>query len=112
MLYATKQSKVTKNYLLFASNRLEQPMNTANHAFSPATPIDHTYQCHVLFPLRRLDLKMGNGRQVIKSVSTFKHTRNWGRGYALQLIQRTRLGIPHSAINGCHGARGMCSKEL
>ena len=27
MLYATKQSKVTKNYILFASNRLEWPMS-------------------------------------------------------------------------------------
>ena len=63
-----QKSKVTKNYLLFASNRLER---SANCAFSPATPIDHTYQCRVL--LRMLDLKMGNGRQVIKSVSTSKH---------------------------------------
>ena len=45
-------------------------MNTANCAFSPATPIDHTYQCYVLFPLRMLDLKVGNGRRVIKFVST------------------------------------------
>ena len=29
---------------------------------SPATPIDHTYQCHVLFPLCMLE---GKGRQVI-----------------------------------------------
>ena len=57
MFYATKQSKVTKNYLVFTSNRLKRPMNTANRVLSPATPIDHTYHCHVLFPLHRLDLK-------------------------------------------------------
>ena len=62
VFYATKQSKVTKNYLLFASNYLEWPMSTTNRAFSPAMPIDHTYQCHVLFPLRMHDLKIGNGR--------------------------------------------------
>ena len=61
VLYAIKQSKVTKNYHLFASNRLEQPMSTSNCAFSPATPIDHTYQCHVVFPLHMLDLPMPCG---------------------------------------------------
>ena len=64
VLYVIKQSKITKNYHLFASNRLEQPMSTSNRAFSPATPIDHTYQCHVVFPLCMLDLKIGKGRRV------------------------------------------------
>ena len=51
VLYATKQSKVTKNYLLVDSNRLERPMSTTNGVFSTAMPIDQTYQCHVLCPL-------------------------------------------------------------
>ena len=84
-------------------------MNTANHAFSPGMPIDHTYQCHVLFQLRMLDLKIGNGPRVIKSVSTSKYTRHWGLGYALQLIQRTRLGIP--LLTGAM-ASGVCALDL
>ena len=31
-------------------------------AFSPATPIHQTYQCHVLVPLRMLNIKTGSGR--------------------------------------------------
>ena len=77
-----------------SSNCLERPMNTANCAFSPTTPIDHTYQCHdiVLFPLCMLDLKKGKGHRVIKSVSTPIPTRHYT---ALQLTQWTRLGISH-----------------
>ena len=41
--HATKQSKVTKNYLSFASNGLRRSMSTTNRTFSPATPINHTY---------------------------------------------------------------------
>ena len=66
------------NLFLFASNRLEWPMSTTNRAFSPATPIYHTYQCHVLFPLRMLDLKIGKGRRVVKSIiSKSMHTRHY-----------------------------------
>ena len=56
VLYVTKWLKATKNYPIFASNCLEQP---TNRAFSLATPIDHTYQYHVLvlFPLCMLSLK-------------------------------------------------------
>ena len=75
-----------------ASNGLEQPMSTTNRAFSPATPIYHTYQCHVLFSLCMLDLKMGKGRRVIKYISKSMHTRHYS---ALLLTQGTRLGIPH-----------------
>ena len=46
-----------ENYPLFASNRLGWPTSTTNHVFLLATPINHTYQCHVLFPLRMLHLK-------------------------------------------------------
>ena len=56
-----RKSRIT-GYLMFASNRLERSMNTASSAFSLTTPIDRTYQCHVLFPLRMLDLKIGKGR--------------------------------------------------
>ena len=61
LLYATKQSKVKKNYLMFASNRLRRPTSTTNRALSLATPIEHTYQCpmYVLVPLCMLDLKIG-----------------------------------------------------
>ena len=65
-------------------------MSTTNRAFSPATPIDHTRQRHVLFPLRMLNLKIGKGRQVIKSVSTSMHT---GHYTALLLTQHMGLGI-------------------
>ena len=57
-------------------NHLERPMSTTNLAFSPATPINHPYQCHVLFPLRVLDLNIGKGCQAIKSISTSMHTIN------------------------------------
>ena len=50
-----------KNYLLFALNRLERLMSTTNCAFSLAMPIDHTYQCHVVFPLRMPELKISKG---------------------------------------------------
>ena len=92
MLYATKQLKVTENYLLFASNCLERPMNTADRAFSPATPIDHTYQCHVLFPLRMLDLKIGKGRPVIPSASM--HT---GHYYITALVHCSQAYLAHEA---------------
>ena len=68
LLYATKRSKVTKNCIMFASNRLGRPTSTTNCAFALAMPIKHTYQCpmHVLIPLHMLDLKLGKGRRVIK----------------------------------------------
>ena len=50
VLYATKQSKVTKNYLLVASNRLERPMSTTNGVFSTAMPIDQTYRPNLPMP--------------------------------------------------------------
>ena len=60
-LYATKQLKVAKNYLMFASNRLGWLTSTTNREFLLATPIEHTYQRHVLVPRRMHDLKMGKG---------------------------------------------------
>ena len=59
VLYATKQLKVKKIYLIFASNCLGWPTITTNHAFSLAIPTEHTYQCHELFPLCMFDLKIG-----------------------------------------------------
>ena len=55
------QWKVTKNYHLFASNHLEQLMSTTNVRFHQPCLSDHTYQCHVMFPLRMLDLPMPCG---------------------------------------------------
>ena len=43
------------------------------HAYRPHL----TYQCHVLFPLRMLDLKIDKGRRIIKSVSTSMHNRHY-----------------------------------
>ena len=67
-------SRKSRKTLLVASNRLdyklERLMSTTIRAFSSATPIDHTYKCHVLFPLCRLNLSIGKGRRVIKSIST------------------------------------------
>ena len=80
-------------------------MNTANREFSPVTPIDHTYQCHVLFPLCMLYLKMGKGRQAIPSASI--HT---GHYTALQSGLPSARG--YTATNGRDGAQGMCSREL
>ena len=51
----------------FKSSRKAHEHYKINRAFSPATP---TYQCHVLFPMRMLDLKTGRGRRVIKSRPT------------------------------------------
>ena len=64
-----------KNYLtcMFASNHLGWPTSTTNYAFSLAMPIEHTYQCYVLFPLRMLNLKMGKGRRVIKPIIHTTH---------------------------------------
>ena len=55
--------RTSRNYLLFASIRLGRPTSGTNCAFLLATPINHTYQCHALFPipLRMLDLKTGRG---------------------------------------------------
>ena len=61
----------SENYLLFASNRLEGPISTTNHAFSPATPIDHTYQCHVLFLLLMIDLKIGKGHRMLSCIQDY-----------------------------------------
>ena len=94
-----KQSKVTKNYLLFASNCLEWSVNTANRAFSLATPIDHTYQCHMLFPLHMLDHKIGKGCWVITSVSTSIHTRHY-----------TNCTAAYPGRQGAM-ARGVCALE-
>ena len=74
MLYATKPWEVTKYYLAFASNCLERPTSTINHSFSLAMPIKRTYQCHVEFPLCMLNVKIGKGRRVIKSISASMHT--------------------------------------
>ena len=49
-------------------------MSTTNHVFSPTTPIEYTYQWHMLFPLRILNLKIGKGDQVIKSISNLGTT--------------------------------------
>ena len=65
---------------------------STNCVFSLAMPIYHTYQCHVLFPLYMLDLKIGKGHRVMKSISKSTHTRHYS---ALLLTQGTRLGIPH-----------------
>ena len=102
MLYATKRSKVAKNYLLFASNRLERLMSTTNRAFSPATPIDHTYQSHVVFPLRMLELKIGKGRRVIKIIQTLRCTAAAYPGHEAR--------YPTLLLTGTM-ARGVCALE-
>ena len=89
-----QNSQKSQKTITFASNHLGRPMSTTNHMFSLATPIDHTYQCHVLFPLHIRDLKVVKGRRVIKSISM--HTRHYT---ALQLTQGTRLSIPHCYYN-------------
>ena len=80
-----------------------------DYRFLLATPIDDTYQCHVLFPLCVLDLEIGKGRRLIKSISmhstsdTTLHTQN------------TRLSAPHCCYNGNVAMMcmwGMCSREL
>ena len=96
---ATKQSKVMKNYLSFASNCLRRSTSTTNCAFSPATPIN------VLVPLRMLEIKTGSGRRVIKSLLV----------YCMHYFIHIYTG--HEAIpllqQQCHhGGRGMCSREL
>ena len=63
-----------------SSNHLGWPTSTTNYALLPATPINHTYQCHVLvlFPLHMLNLTIGKGRRVIKFIST--HTSYYTPG--------------------------------
>ena len=63
-----------KSYLLFASNHLERPVNTANLAFSPAT-----HQPHLPMPcavsIAHAQSQIGKGRQVIQSASM--HIRHY-----------------------------------
>ena len=89
MLYAIKQSKVMKTSLLQIGPRVLQVMH-----FSPATPIDHTYQCcAVSTVLHMLNLKIGKGHRL----STSMYTRHY---IALQPTQDTGLSIPHCYYNG------------
>ena len=106
MLYATKQSKVTKNYLLLASNCLERPMSTTNHAFLLATPIYHTYPmpCAVM-----LDLKIGKGCQAPTSISRSMHTRHYS---ALLLTQGTMLGTLLLTGTMAHGVCALKSSSF
>ena len=102
--YMPPNCQKSRKNLMLASNCLGQPTSTTNHAFSPATPINNTYQYHALFPLCMLDVKIGKGRRVIKSIS---------RHYAeLQLTQGTRLSIPHCYYNGNVAmVHGVCALE-
>ena len=81
-------------------------MNTANREFSSATPIDHTYQCHVPFPLRMLDLKMGKGRRATQSASM--HTRHYTALHQAYLAQEARY--PTLLLTGAM-AREVCALE-
>ena len=67
---------------MFAFNHLRMTHEHMSTTFSPATLVNHTYQYQVLFPLHTLDLQIGKGHWVIKSMST--HTRYYT---ALQLTQ-------------------------
>ena len=72
---------MSKNWLYFASNRQHRSTSAINRAFSPATPIHHTYQCHVLVPMRMLNIKTGSGRRAIKSLLVYCTTSYKARGH-------------------------------
>ena len=59
-----------------------------------ATPINHTYQDHMLIQLRNLELNVGKDHQVISDIAT------------------APSGASYTALQWLQCARDMCSREL
>ena len=57
--------KSHEHYPMLASNHLGWPTSSTNRAFSPATPIDHTFQCHV--STAHAQSQKGKGRWIINA---------------------------------------------